>query len=339
MRGRFQPMRAACPALLFLLLWPCGPARAQDGPAVGVRGPAGCGPDAKAVRRLILDKPGIYENFLVDGEWADSTLVKIRADDVTLRRCEIRNGRGNAVFVDAERVLIDSCRIHHLLSGTFRDQDDAHGVTGRPRSLTIRNCEIFLVSGDCLQFDPDRKPWGDVTVENCTLWTGPLPEDAAGFRKGERPGENAVDTKQDNANPRSRLVIRNCLMYGWAQPGQISNMAALNLKNKVEVLVEGCVFRDNEVAFRVRGGAGAYEGALVTVRDCAVYASDVALRIEDGIRDLRIDRLALGEGVKRKVQMAGGGAGPGYRNEGEREAPPYEEAVWNGPGPPAEGNR
>jgi hypothetical protein len=41
--------------------------------------------------------------------------------------------------------------------------------------LVIRNCDIGLVSGDSVQFDPDRGVWDDVLVENCTLWTGPLP--------------------------------------------------------------------------------------------------------------------------------------------------------------------
>src|SRR5688500_2632312 len=37
----------------------------------------GCGPNPKVVQRLVIDKPGIYENYLVDGQWNDGTLVKI----------------------------------------------------------------------------------------------------------------------------------------------------------------------------------------------------------------------------------------------------------------------
>lgn len=301
-----------------------------DEPAVGTRGHVGCNDNPKVVQRLRITKPGIYENYLVDGKWTDSTLVKIKADNVTLRHCEIRNGLANAIYVDAENVMIDSCRIHHLLSGTFNKQDDAHGITGHPRKLRIRNSEIYFVSGDCIQFDPARKPWGEVLVENCTLWTGPLPGDAAGFKKGERPGENAIDTKQSNSNPRSKLVFRNCLMYGWKQPGQIGTMAAFNIKNKVEVLAEGCVFRDNQVSFRLRGGAGTHEGALVTIRNCAVYSSNVAVRMEDKIQNLTIIGLAIGKDVKRKYRMAGGGAGSGYKNTGEHDAPSYEYVLKHG---------
>ena len=118
--------------------------------------------------------------------------MKITADGVTLRNCEIRHGRHNAVTVSAKDVLIDSCKIHRVLAGTFDDQRDAHGITGRPTNLTVRNCDIGLVSGDAIQFDPGRGPWDDVLIENCTLWTGPLPEDAAGFRRGERPGTDVA---------------------------------------------------------------------------------------------------------------------------------------------------
>ena len=110
------------------------------------------------VQRLSITKPGVYENILVDGEWADGTLVKITADGVTLRNCEIRNGTHNAVTVYARDVVIESCKIHHALSGTYAEQHDAHGITGRPTNLTIRNCDIGLTSGDAIQFDPGRAP-------------------------------------------------------------------------------------------------------------------------------------------------------------------------------------
>ena len=272
-------------------------------------------------------RPGTYENMLVDGQWTDSTLVKINVDNVTLRNCEIRNGKHNAVTVYARDVTIESCKIHHVLAGTYEDQRDAHGITGRPANLTIRNCDIGLTSGDSIQFDPGRGEWDNVLIENCTLWTGPLPEDAAGFKKGQRPGENAIDTKQRASNPRSRLTIRNCVFYGWNQPSQISNIAALNLKNHVDARIENCVFRDNEICFRVRGGTGEYGGALVKVENCAVYQSQVAIRAEDGIRDLKIHRLGVGDGVIKRLATAGSGPGAGYEDSGEFHPPPFEEAI------------
>ncbi len=279
---------------------------------------------------LSITRPGLYENMLIDGEWTDGTLVKIQADGVTLRNCEIRNGTHNGVTIAGRDIVIESCKIHHLLAGTFDDQQDAHGITGRPMGLVIRNCDIGLTSGDAIQFDPGRGAWDDVLVENCTLWTAALPEDAAGFKKGQRPGENAIDTKQQVANPRSRLIVRNCLLHGWNQPAQISNAAALNLKNHVEVHVENCIFRDNEICLRVRGGDGDYGGALVTLENCAAYDSAVAVRAEDAVRDLKIRRFGIGSDVGRSLVEAGGGLGPGFENVGEYQPPPFDEAVRAG---------
>jgi hypothetical protein len=297
-------------------------------PAVGVFGNVGCLADPKKARRLLIDRPGVYANYLVDGGWIDRNLVKINAGNVTLRNCEIRNGRNNAVTVYAKNVVIENCRIHHLLAGTFEDQEDAHGITGQPTNLTIRNSEIYYVSGDAVQFDPDRGAWDNVLIENCTFWTGPLPEDAGGFHRGERPGENAVDTKQQESNPRSRMTIRNCLFYGWGD-GQIRNQAALNLKDHVEVEVVNCVLADNDIAFRLRGDTGDRGGALVAIRNCAVYRSKLAVRTEDAIENLRILHLGMGEGIERKYQTVAGEP-RGYVNQGEFNPPPYQEVIRMG---------
>ncbi len=296
---------------------------ADEKAAIGISGQVGCDKNAEKVQRLRIEKSGVYENLLVDGEWIASTLVKIKADDVTLRHCEIRNGLQNGIFVSGKNVTIDSCKIHHLLAGSFKKQKDAHGITGQPNKLLIRNCEIFYVSGDSLQFDPGRSPWDDVTIENCTLWTGPLPGDAAGFKRGEVPGENAVDTKQLAKNPRSRMTIRRSVMHGWRN-GPISNMAALNLKNHVQVTVSECLLYDNEICFRLRGGSGKRGGALVSIERCAVDDCDVALRIEDKIEGLSINGFGLGKGVARRNVMAGGGAGRGFKCRNEFAAPPLE---------------
>lgn len=324
----FHLMKVSIAAVALLC---CALADAQAGDDVapvkiGAQGPIGCDANPQRVNRLNCNKRAVYENYLVDGRWENSTLIKIKSDDVTLRRCELKNCKGNAINVNGKNVLIESCKIHHVLAGSFTKQQDAHGITGCPTNLTIRNCDIGLTSGDCIQFDPGRGAWDQVLIENCTLWTGPLPADAGEFKKGERPGENGVDTKQRTSNQRSRLTIRNCLFYGWKQPGQIGNLAALNLKNHVDAKVENCVFRDNEICFRVRGGEGDYGGAHVTIDNCAVYESGVAVRAEDKIENLKINRLGIGAGVKRKLHAVGGGTGAGFENQGEF-TPPLLEAV------------
>lgn len=279
-----------------------GPATqpARIGPSADI----GCRENPRRVASLLIDKPGVYENILVDAEWGDHDAVRIKADGVTLRNCEVRNARRDGIEVYANNVTIENCRIHHLLSGSFTDQKDAHGITGRPTRLVVRNCEIGYMSGDCLQFDPGRGAWTDVTIENCRLFTGPLPADAGDFKKGQQPGENGVDTKQAAGNPRSRITVRNCIIEGFAANGQISNAAGLNLKENVEATVENCAFLDNEICLRLRG-PGKNGGAKATVIDCYFYNSLVAFRTEDGITGVLVTRPKFGEGVQRQVRAVG----------------------------------
>ncbi len=179
----------------------------------GLVAPVGPRGTLTRVRTLTIDKPGVYENYLVDAEFAPQDAVRIKADGVVLRNCEIRNGARDGIEIYASDVLIENCRIHRFLNGSFAPHLEAHGITGQPTRLTIRNCEISYVSGDCVQFDPGRKPWTDVVIENC-------------------------------------------------------------------------VFYDNEISLRLRGPQGnpnGLGGAWVTAESCAFYSSGVAVRLEDRI--------------------------------------------------------
>ena len=292
----------------------------------GAPGPVGTIAGAKLVHRLEIAKPGVYENFRVDAQGQGGNIVKITADDVTLRNCEIFNGTGNGVGVFGTHVVIENCRIHHLLNGTFEKQSDAHGITGRWGDVTIRNCDISHVSGDCIQFDPDRRSRGSLTIEHCHLWASPLAEDAPGFKAGQNPGENAFDSKTPPDGERCKLIIRQCYMHGWNQPGQITTRAALNLKEHIDAVVSHCVFDDNEVAIRVRGPGGRGD-ARVTLEDCAIYRSQVGVRAEDKIENLKILRMAYGPQVKSREERHGGKELPGYENMGEHEAPPLDSLI------------
>jgi hypothetical protein len=292
----------------------------------GLIGPVGARTDARRVQTLRIDRPGVYENILVDGEWIAEDLVRITADDVVLRNCTIRHGRRDALEIYARNVRIENCHIHHVLAGTYRAEHnfDAHGITGRPLNLTIVNTEISHVSGDALQFDPGRKAepyaWDNVRVEHCWLWTGPLDRDYADFKRGERPGENAFDSKVAPAGPRARITILNTLMQGWGH-GAIDNGAALNLKESIQAVVERCVFVENDIAFRCRGAGGNRASAWVIVRDCTVYRTSRVFRLESGVENVKIHNLALGEGIGREYDRAPG-PGAGFEVQGSRTAPP-----------------
>lgn len=292
----------------------------------GAPGPVGTQAGAKLVHRLEITKPGVYENFRVDAQGQGGNIVKITADDVTLRNCEIFNGTGNGVGVFGTRVVIENCRIHHLLNGTFEKQNDAHGITGRWGDVTIRNCNISHISGDCIQFDPDRRSRGSLTIEQCTLWAGPLAEDAPGFKAGQSPGENAFDSKTQPDGERCKLIIRQCYMHGWNQPSQISTRAALNLKEHIDAVISHCVFDDNEVAIRARGPGGRGD-ARVTVEDCTIYRTQVGVRAEDKIENLKILRMSYGPEVKSREERHGGKELSGYENSGEHEALPIDSLI------------
>ncbi|GEP41692.1 hypothetical protein BGE01nite_09830 [Brevifollis gellanilyticus] len=308
---------------LFLLLIPCL-LHAQT--PVGAQGTIGAPAGAKVVNRLEITKPGVYENLIIDGEWKRGNLVKITADDVTLRNCEIRHSAGNGIGVFGSKVVIENCRIHHLLNGTFEDQQDAHGISGRWGDLVIRNCDISYPSGDCIQFDPDRQSSGKVVVENCTLWTGPLTADLASFKAGQRPGENALDTKVKLDGPRCQLIIRNCHMHGWNQPAQIDNVAALNLKENVDAEVTHCVFQNNQISLRVRG-PGSRGGAHVTVKECGIFDSQAGIRAEDKIEQLKLTNIGFGGDIGQKITFANGKAGKGFENSGEYKAASADEML------------
>ncbi len=297
--------------------------------SVGTRGVVGTLAQPKVVNRLEITQPGVYENYLVDAQGKGGNIVKITADNVTVRNCEIRNATGNGIGVFGTHVVIENCRIHHLLNGTYKDQKDAHGITGHWGDVHIRNCDIAYVSGDCIQFDPEHASQGSVAIEDCHLWTGPLVADSQGFKSGERPGENAVDTKTKPSGERCKLTLRNCYMHGWNQPSQIDTIAALNIKEHVVAEITHCVFADNQVAFRVRGPGGS-GSAHVFINHCAIYDTQLGVRAEDKLERLKITGLAYGKGVSERIRFVNGKDLPGYENLGEHDAPALESLLKTG---------
>lgn len=134
--------------------------------AIGVQRKIGCLESPKKLKRISVDKAGVYENYLIDGEWYDGSLVKIRASDVTLRHWEIRNTHRAGIEVTGSHVTIENCLIHFCLAGSSIQPRAAFGIIGHPQHLTIRNCDIHYVSGDAVQFDPEKNRWDQVTIEN-----------------------------------------------------------------------------------------------------------------------------------------------------------------------------
>ena len=236
------------------------------------------------------------DGFEFDGQFGDSELFNITStgDYCEVKNCTLKNGTSDGLEVsDADNVLLENLEIHHMLAGSYSNQEDAHGIvaTGE-QNLTIRGCNIYYVSGDCFQTDPNRDMplWDNVLIENCKLWTGPLPEDAAGFYAGEVPGENAIDTKINgnlvSSGYRPKITIRNVEAYGFV-PGFINNRAAFNIKEQVDCRMDKILVYNSEVAFRLRG-PGSRGGAHVTISNCIAYDNVKIFRTEDDIELLHI---------------------------------------------------
>jgi hypothetical protein len=249
------------------------------------------------------------EGLVLDGGYGADDAVRVGggATGFVLRNSEVRRTSRDAVDIGATSdVLIEGSLIHHALNATA-GRTDAHGVVGGAvRRLTIRNTEIHTFSGDAVQVDPGRSApgWDEVVVEGCRLWLAPLPAAENGFAKGTVPGENAIDTKSADGLPRARITIRDTEAWGFRN-GLITNMAAFNLKENVDALVDGVTVRESEIAVRMRGPSSARpSGAWVRVQNMVVHTTATAVRYEDNIQNARIWHVTVGAGVSRAFDAA-----------------------------------
>jgi hypothetical protein len=258
------------------------------------------------------------ERLVLDGQYGldDLVVVDSAARGFTLRDSEVRRSSKDGIDIRAaEDVLIEGSLIHRALNAAG-GRTDAHAiVAGAVRRLTIRNTEMHTFSGDAFQVDPGRSSagWTDVLIEGCRMWLAPLAVAENGFAAGVVPGENAVDTKANGSAARAKLTIRDTVAYGFRN-GLISNMAAFNLKENVDVVLDRVTVYDSQIAFRTRG-PGSNGGAWVHVQNAVIYNTDTVFRYEDNIEQLRVWNVTLGGGVSRPFQSASSSATvPDVRN-------------------------
>ena len=108
-------------------------------------------------RVMSIDQPDlVVEGFVFDGNWgaSDAVVISSRANNLILRNIEVKNSARDCIdMVAPSNALIENSKIHDCIwfSGTTRN--DAHGiVTLGVKDLTVRNTEIYYISGDALQF-------------------------------------------------------------------------------------------------------------------------------------------------------------------------------------------
>lgn len=256
------------------------------------------------------------DGLVLHGQYGSSDIMQIdEAHNVSVKNCEIKEGKRDGLDIyNSNNCLIDNCEIHHVLNGTYTNQADAHCIVAAgQKNLTVRNCNLYYCSGDCFQSDPNRTLplWDSIVIENCKLWTGPLPTDAAGFNAGEIPGENAVDTKicADSLSYgyRPKILLTNIEAYGFINNSFINNRAAFNIKENVKCIMNRIKVYNNEISFRLRG-PGSRGGAHVTIKNSIAYDNEKVFRIEDNIELLHIYNSTFHKDNHYDyIQLAGGG--------------------------------
>jgi hypothetical protein len=254
----------------------------------------------------------VVDGLVFDGGFgaADTVRLTSGAQFFVLRNAEVRRSGRDCIDMTAPTgVLLEKSSINHCLwwDGARRD---AHAVVaGAVRGLTLRDMEIHTFSGDGLQLDPGRSlpGWDNVLIERTTFTLAPLPTPQNGFPAGVVPGENGIDTKTNPSAPRGRMTIRDTIAKGFGA-GLITNMAAFNLKEQVEVSLDGVTVSHSEIAFRVRG-PGANGGAWVHVRNAVVHDVGTGFRYEDDIEVLDVAYATIGQNVARPFRAASSGWG------------------------------
>jgi hypothetical protein len=248
----------------------------------------------------------VLAQLVLDGQFGGDDALKVAtaADHFVLRHAEVRRSGRDCIDIGSPSgVLIEDSLVHSCLNATG-GRTDAHGiVAGAVRGLTIRRTDVHTFSGDAVQLDPSRSSpgWNDVRIESCRFWLAPLAEPINGFPAGTVPGENALDTKTPAVGERSRVSVIDTTAWGFGG-GLIRNMAAFNIKERVDAVLDRVTVHASEIAFRVRGPGD--RGAAVTIRNAVVYDVGTAVRYEDDIAPLRVDHVTAGRGVGRVFRRA-----------------------------------
>ena len=245
------------------------------------------------------------EGLVVDCGYGSGDCIEGGGDAIALLDLEVRRSARDCIDLrDSSDVLVEASDIHHCVREFDPENNaDAHGITGDSVfDLTVRNTSIRLVTGDSIQLSPGREPWGGLLVESCVLSAEALRADTNGWTAGTVIGENAFDSKVgealDGAGQRPIATFRDVVATGWRGP--ISNAAAFNVKEEVDVRIDGVVVSDSEIAFRLRAPA------QVEIANAVLHDVDVGFRMEDGLTSARVYNSTLGGNVTEAFVDGGG---------------------------------
>lgn len=246
-----------------------------------------------------------FDGLVFDSMFGDDDGVLGGGSNIEFLDVEIRNATRDCVDLGTSSdILFADSVIHHCVN--FFDPDnnaDAHGITGNSVfNLTVRDSEIYLVTGDALQLSPGRDPWDNVLVERTTMWSGPIDMTINGWTEGEPIGENAFDTKVgedlNGSGERPRATFRDVVAYGWR--GSITNQGAFTIKEEVDFVLDRATIFDCEIAGRLRGPA------TVRWQNVVMYDLDIGFRLEDDLPDPAFYNLTFGGEIGTLITDAGG---------------------------------
>ncbi len=142
--------------------------RAADGHHVEIRYPQ------KALR---IDGDHIeIRGIVFNGLYGAAPVADINGSHLLIDGCEFKNSSRDIMTIgDVGDITIRNSSLHHGLSWYKKTGKEPHGIsTDGVRGLTIRNCDIYQITGDAIQISPSRRDWDNVRIEDCRLWVAPL---------------------------------------------------------------------------------------------------------------------------------------------------------------------
>ncbi len=249
-----------------------------------------------------------FKGIVFDGGYGPRQVVRAKgADYLQLIDVEVKRGTPNCLVLGAiQHVLIENSEIHHCIKPFNPEENaDSHGITGSSVfDLVIRDSQIYLVTGDAIQFSPSRSAWDDIRIEGSLLWSGKLDESVNGWAQGQRIGENAIDTKVGKSalngkGKRPKIMVVDTTAFGWK--GVISNQGVFNIKENVYAVFDRVTVYGSEIGFRLRSPA------LVRVQNAVIYDVEWGFRLEGGIRGSQVFNSTIGGEISRKPFIFKGG--------------------------------
>ena len=245
----------------------------------------------------------LFDGIIFDGGFgaADTIKVESSANHTTLHNVEVRNSKRDCIEMEAPvGVTISNSEIHHCL---FMDPDDgdrldAHAITtGAVHSLTIENTKIHTFSGDGLHLGSGRTApgWNDVRIDGCQIWLTPLTEETAGFATGAITGENAIETQTWNDAPTANLEIKNSSFWGFQNGIDVSDQAAILVREHVNASISRTTVSGSNIAFRLRGPTSARPlGPTVHIDNTLIHDVITGIQYEDSLSQLKLWHVTMG---------------------------------------------